>query len=79
MQEHSDTPDALSMHVRAAGRPDAETARLTRQLVSLCWPGGLSDRNEPMARGWLRMWGPSTIVVDVPRCGCARGRCRICN
>ena len=79
MQEDPGTEDALAVHVRAAARPGAENRRLAGYLMAACWPGGVDDRSEPVGRGWLRMWGPVTIVVDTPRCGCARGRCRICN
>ena len=82
MHEHPELPDALTVHIRAAGRPDIESERLGRLLVAACWPGGIADRCEPIARGWLRTWfppAPTRLVVDVPQCGCARGRCRICN
>lgn len=79
MHDESEFAGTVELHVRAASRPDDETARLTSYLVEACWPGGLGDRSEPVARGWLRMWGPTRIVVDVPRCGCAQGRCTICN
>lgn len=71
--------DALESHVRAAARPRGESDLLTAELMDLCWPGGHADRSEPVARGWLRMWGPVKIVVALPHCGCAHGRCTICN
>jgi hypothetical protein len=79
MQDNPELPETLSTHIRAAGRPDTESDRLMYDLVAACWPSGSEDRSEPVARGWLRMWGPIRIVVDVPACGCARGRCHICN
>jgi hypothetical protein len=79
MQEDPEIHDDLAVHIRAAARPDGETARLARALNRACWPSGAQDSTDPVARGWLRMWGPTKIVVDVPECGCAVGRCTICN
>lgn len=69
----------LALHIRAAARPSVESERLLRVLSSALWPGGSPDRTEPIARGWLRMWGPVQVAVDPPRCGCAEGFCTICN
>ncbi len=69
----------LELHVRAAARPDPESLRLAQRLVGGCWPGGPADRSEPVARGWLRMWGPVKVIASIPACGCASGRCTICN
>jgi hypothetical protein len=52
---------------------------LADELLRHCWPGGQADRSEPVARGWLRMWGPVKTIASVPACGCASGRCTICN
>ncbi len=79
MHEQPEMDDSLDLHVRAAGRPRNETALLAEQLLNECWPRGHADRSEPVARGWLRMWGPVRIVVALPHCGCAHGRCTICN
>jgi hypothetical protein len=79
MQEDNEMRDSLAVHIRAAGRPLTESDRFAQGLVDYSWPSGTHDRNEPIARGWLRMWGPNKLIVDVPRCGCAEGRCAICN
>jgi hypothetical protein len=82
MQEDPERQDSLATHIRAAARPTGESDRLTGALMAACWPSGCDDRSEPVARGWLKMWypaHPTRIVVDVPACGCARGRCAICN
>jgi hypothetical protein len=71
--------DAIHDHIRAAGRPSGETGRLVGAIVGAAWPGGVVDRTDPVARGWLRMWGPIKLVVAVPECGCEYGRCTICN
>jgi len=78
VQEDPGTDD-LTVHIRAAARSGPESGRLTTHIADACWPGGPADRTDPVARGWLRMWGPVRIVVAVPACGCARGRCVICN
>jgi hypothetical protein len=79
MPDNHQRPNPLALHVRAAARPEEETDRLLAHLVETCWPGTTADRSEPVARGWLRTWGPVRFVVDVPRCRCDRGHCRICN
>ena len=79
MQEEPHTEWTIEEHIRAAVRPMDETARLTRALTASCWPSGTADRTDPVARGWLRMWGPIRVVVDVPACQCAQGRCKLCG
>lgn len=77
--EDFEMQQAIEVHVRAAGRPTPESAILADRLLQTCWPGGHADRSEPVARGWLRMWGPVKIIAAVPECGCAHGHCTICN
>jgi hypothetical protein len=79
MQEDPEMQDSIELHVRAAGRPDYESILLADRLLQICWPGGVSDRSEPVARGWLRMWGPVKIIATPPACTCAQGRCPVCN
>jgi hypothetical protein len=69
----------LEPHVRAAGGPEHEALLLADQLLRHCWPGGQADHTDSVARGWLRMWSPVKVVAVVPLCGCASGRCSICN
>ena len=38
-----------------------------------------SDRLEPMALEWLRRWSPKPMLLVPADCGCARGRCALCN
>jgi hypothetical protein len=71
--------DAIFDHIRAANRPEGETRRLITDILSTCWPGGLDDTTEPIARGWLRMWGPIKQIVEIPTCTCHEGRCSVCN
>lgn len=79
MPNYPELPEMLALHIRAASRPSGESERLLRVLSTALWPNGSSDRTDPVARGWLRMWGPVQVIVDPPRCGCAEGCCPICN
>jgi hypothetical protein len=79
MQEDPEIRDAMEIHVRAAARPGHASPILVDQLLRHGWPGGHADRLEPVARGWLRMWGPVKVIATVPACGCATGRCTVCN
>ena len=38
-----------------------------------------ADGALPIAREWLRRWRPRPMVVSPPDCGCAAGRCALCN
>jgi hypothetical protein len=65
--------DDLAALIRGTGRPGSLALLLAR-----CWPGG-GDRSEPAGRGWVRAWGPARSAARVPACGCATGRCGVCN
>jgi hypothetical protein len=56
---------------------------MAARMLRTCWPGGPNDRTEPAARGWLSRWHPvaaaAAVAVAVPECGCASGRCTVCN
>jgi len=54
-------------------------AGLADSLHRWCWPGGGEDRTEPVARGWVRRWGPNLLDEIVVDCTCAHGRCSLCN
>jgi len=80
MKERPPTPETIAVHVRAAARPGTESRRLLNDLMGYSWPGGHSDRSEPLARGWLSLWGPNRSIADLPPCACRRGRrCPTCN
>lgn len=71
--------DSIHAHILAcAARTDAETAGLAARILRACWPGG-TDRTEPCARGWLRLWRPSRSGITPPACACPVGRCDVCN
>jgi hypothetical protein len=59
----------------------ARTGRSDHLIARSSWPGGSADHTRPAAREWLRRWDPRHPVSggDVPDCGCASGRCAICN
>jgi hypothetical protein len=79
MQKRPHSPETIAVHIRAAARPEAESARLLRDLLNYSWPGGQSDRTEPLAQGWLAVWGPNPTVVRLAPCECKHGHCTICN
>lgn len=49
------------------------------RMVATCWPGGPADRNDPVAKQWLRRWRPGTAGAPLPVCTCAAGHCAVCN
>jgi hypothetical protein len=51
---------------------------LAHALHRWCWPGG-GDRTEPVARGWVRRWGPNLLGEVAFDCTCTAGRCTLCN
>jgi hypothetical protein len=59
-------------------KPELVALSLER-LLARSWPGG-ADRSVPAARAWLRAWGPVRGGARLlPSCGCAGGRCGVCN
>lgn len=72
--------DDVRAHIQAiATRTPVEVRRLTDRLSGRSWPGGASDRSEPAALRWLTRWNASGPVPAAPLCGCASGRCLLCN
>lgn len=72
--------DSIRHHISAiATRSVPDNLRLTHQLHVGCWPGGGADHVEPAALEWLRRWAPKTDAEPALVCGCAAGRCGICN
>ena len=71
-----DHPDASGAHIEAA-RSGAAHHLIARAE----WPAGGTDLTRPAAREWLRRWSPRHPVSggDFPVCGCAAGRCTVCN
>jgi hypothetical protein len=75
-------PDRARVHdlIGAAHRdPPGGRAALADALHRWCWPGGGADRTEPVARGWVRRWGPNLLGDVAVECTCAQGRCTLCN
>jgi len=62
-----------------ATRSERELRQLMNRLSGLSWPGGSGDRSEPGALKWLSRWKRSGPVPLLPHCGCASGRCLLCN
>jgi hypothetical protein len=58
-----------------AGLTDDSAAMLHRS-----WPGGHGDVARPAAAEWVRRWTPARGTdVALAACGCATGRCTVCN
>jgi hypothetical protein len=73
-------PDPLHALIRSiAARSDDETRALIGALARRCWPVDAGDRDEPVAREWLRRWRPRPAPQALPACSCASGRCAVCN
>ncbi len=37
------------------------------------------DKTHPVAREWVRRWGPDRLGAEIPGCSCHAGRCALCN
>ena len=67
-------------HISATSRrTPADHDRLAGSLRGWCWPGGVADYTEPVARGWVRRWGPACLDTVAVECTCELGRCTVCN
>jgi hypothetical protein len=78
----ADRPDhpGIAAHIESISsraRPDAD--RLTAAICGDCWPGGIGDRTQTIAREWIRRWGPCSAGAVPPACRCAVGHCGVCN
>jgi hypothetical protein len=79
MDAHPGDPD-IAAHIESVASADAsDTGRLVSAMLGRCWPGGTGDRTEAAALEWVRRWGPRSAGAIPPTCGCALGRCRVCN
>jgi hypothetical protein len=71
--------DDVRAHIaKVTTRTHRDVQLLADALSDYSWPGG-GDRSEPGALGWLARWRPSGPAPLGPRCGCADGRCLVCN
>jgi hypothetical protein len=72
--------DDVRAHIASiATRTRRDAEELIDALRIRAWPGGSADRSEPGALGWLRRWRPTGPTPMPSVCGCARGRCLVCN
>lgn len=57
-----------------------EARALSAGISHRCWPDG-SDGHRPSAAEWVRRWRPERAAAanQLPACGCAAGRCVVCN
>lgn len=72
--------DEVLAHIESiSSRTRGDVQQLTDVLNTRLWPGGGSDRSEPGALDWLRRWRPGGPAPLLVACGCANGRCLLCN
>jgi hypothetical protein len=71
------SPDDIRAHIEAISIRTQRDLSIT--LSDRSWPGGSGDRTEPGAVSWLRRWRPTGPAPLAPLCGCAKGRCLLCN
>ncbi len=78
---HPDRPDpGIAAYIESvSSRTDSDTDRLVSAMFGGCWPGGMGDRTEAVAREWVRRWGPRSAGMVPPTCRCAVGHCGVCN
>ena len=70
----------IGRHVEEiSARTHAEGQRLAGAFVLRAWPGGVGDRSERAALGWLKRWRPGAPKLEPLACGCSAGRCLVCN
>jgi hypothetical protein len=79
MAEPSRDDDVLAHIASIATRTHRDAQQLTETLRARAWPGGTDDRSEPGALAWLKRWRPGVPAPIPAVCGCARGRCLVCN
>jgi hypothetical protein len=70
-------------HISTVARRDPrDYAVLAEALHSVTWPDAGIDRRHPDAQAWFQRYmhlrGPGPMVIP-PSCGCAIGRCLVCN
>lgn len=70
----------IAAHIESvSSRAEPDTDRLISTMLRACWPGGIGDRTEAVALEWVSRWGPLGAGAAPLVCGCAEGRCRVCN
>ena len=75
--------DRIRQHITTlAQREPSDYAVLAVALQSVTWPDGGHDRRHLDAQGWFQRYmhlrAPAP-QIDGRSCGCATGRCLICN
>jgi hypothetical protein len=79
MAGQSRDEDVLAHIASISTRTRQDAEQLTDTLRGSSWPGGGADRSEPGALAWLRRWRPGGPAPVPAVCGCASGRCLVCN
>lgn len=67
----------MGMHEPIRAHLEAIAAR--RDVERLLRAVPVRERTEPVAREWVRRWGPGRLGAELPGCSCAAGRCVVCN
>lgn len=67
----------MGMHEPIRQHLEAIAAR--RDVARLLGTVSGEERTEPVAREWVRRWGPGHLGAALPDCSCAAGRCVVCN
>jgi hypothetical protein len=79
MGAHPGDP-GIAAHIESvSSRAESDTDRLVSAMFRGCWPGGIGDRTEAVAREWVRRWGPRRAAPVPSACRCAVGHCGVCN
>jgi len=79
MAEPSRDENVLAHIASISKRTPGDAQQLTEALRGRAWPGGSADRSEPGALAWLQRWRPGGPTPLPAACGCASGRCLVCN
>ncbi len=58
MGAHPGDPGIVAHIESVSSRAESDTDRLVSAIFRGCWPGGIGDRTEAVAREWVRRWGP---------------------
>jgi len=71
--------DVLAHIVSISTRSQRDVDQLAGILRGRAWPGGSADHREPGALAWVKLWRPHGPAPASASCGCASGRCLLCN
>jgi hypothetical protein len=70
--------ELLASLLASASTAGSGDQRALTRLAGRCWPTSC-DATMPVARDWVRRWGPMPIATSARLCACGSGRCDACN